>query len=69
MGKTPSKPNITYEEIQHIIDERMYEIIKRENAEPLKDDVFPTPEKKNAFSFVSTVRFVVKNKKGKNYLP
>lgn len=69
MGKTPSKPIITYEEVQHIIDERMYEIIKWENAEPLKDDAFPTPEKKNCIFFRQYCKIREKKKKGKASLP
>ena len=51
MCKNPSNPVLPYEEVQRMIDERLSEIIRREEAESLKDDASSTSDKEKSRGF------------------
>lgn len=51
MGKSSSNPVLPYEEVQRIIDERLSEIIRREDAESLRDDASSAPDKERTCIF------------------
>lgn len=51
MCKNPSNPVLPYEEVQRMIDERLSEIIRREEAESLKDDASSASDKEKSRGF------------------